>query len=233
MREEDIYKKLFGFGSSTTYYSWKKDENKRLILKLLSKYFSKDDLEEYLSSGEITKFNTLKNYEYIQRRKAIEYLSLFKKTEFTPQGINSGFIGLEAFHTETIEMYIDFLDYLSNSRQLVNLNHSFLKFISEENSHKACFERYDYTRIFNFLINNDFQDLLFENVKKDFLPIIELTTGHVGLQEEALYHAILFVCKKYNLDIEKLDKNISVDEDGLFSLQTYNAILEHIKEKSL
>lgn len=58
MREEDIYSTLFGFGSNTTFYTWKKDP-KRIIFSLLEKYFTKEDLEEFLKSGKIEKFDFL------------------------------------------------------------------------------------------------------------------------------------------------------------------------------
>lgn len=54
MRDEDIYKKLFGFASSNTYYQWKKDE-KRKIICFLEKYFTKNELIEYLETGQIAK----------------------------------------------------------------------------------------------------------------------------------------------------------------------------------
>lgn len=45
-----------------TYYNWKKE--KRPIINLLEKYFSKRDLEEYLEIGEVFKLELLEYYEY-------------------------------------------------------------------------------------------------------------------------------------------------------------------------
>ncbi|WP_415396291.1 hypothetical protein [Sulfurimonas sp. CS5] len=60
MKEEEIYVKLFGFGSPTTFYSWKKDP-KRLAIKLLEKYFTKEDLEEFLETGKINKMENIQH----------------------------------------------------------------------------------------------------------------------------------------------------------------------------
>lgn len=60
MKIEDIYKELFGFGSSTTYYTWKK-EDKRFIIKLLEKYFTKEELKEFLETSEIKRLELIKD----------------------------------------------------------------------------------------------------------------------------------------------------------------------------
>lgn len=53
MKKEDIFTKLFQF-SIPTFYNWQRE--KRPIIKLLEKYFTKDDLEEFLQTGKIQKF---------------------------------------------------------------------------------------------------------------------------------------------------------------------------------
>lgn len=42
--------------SDKTFYNWKKE--KRPILELLEKYFTKEDLEEFLETEKITKFES-------------------------------------------------------------------------------------------------------------------------------------------------------------------------------
>lgn len=55
----NIMSQLFDFNSST-YYRWKKE--KRPIINLLEKYFLKSDLEEFLETGRILKFEENKLY---------------------------------------------------------------------------------------------------------------------------------------------------------------------------
>ena len=54
MKIEILMSKLFGF-SPQTYFNWKKDQDKRPIIKLLSQYFSKEDLEEFLKTSKVMK----------------------------------------------------------------------------------------------------------------------------------------------------------------------------------
>ncbi|MDN5125548.1 hypothetical protein PJV95_04725 [Aliarcobacter butzleri] len=58
MTEREIYMNLFDV-SINTYYNWKKEN--RPIINLLDKYFSKEDLEEFLKTGEISKLEKVKN----------------------------------------------------------------------------------------------------------------------------------------------------------------------------
>lgn len=56
-----------------TYYKWKKEE--RPIIKLLDKYFSKEELEEFLSTGKINKLENLNSYSLSS------WMSFLKKIE--------------------------------------------------------------------------------------------------------------------------------------------------------
>ena len=56
--ERDIYMELFNI-SINTYYLWKKQG--RPIISLLEKYFNKEDLEEFLQSGMVRKFDNIDN----------------------------------------------------------------------------------------------------------------------------------------------------------------------------
>lgn len=59
MRIEQLMSKLFGF-STQTYFNWKKDsKTKRPIISLLEKYFSKDDLQEFLDTGKVAKYEKM------------------------------------------------------------------------------------------------------------------------------------------------------------------------------
>lgn len=57
--ERDIYMELFNI-SINTYYLWKKQG--RPIISLLEKYFTKEDLEEFLVSGKIAKLDYVDSY---------------------------------------------------------------------------------------------------------------------------------------------------------------------------
>lgn len=54
MRE--LITRVLGFGSQNTYYSWKRE--KRPIISLVEKYFSENDLKEFLETGEISSYHS-------------------------------------------------------------------------------------------------------------------------------------------------------------------------------
>lgn len=222
MNNNELMSKIFGF-SSPTYFRWKKEN--RPIINLIEKYFSKKDLKEFLETGEINKFNYLEHHKELQKERTIKYLSIFKKTSYTPHEIlHAG--GIQSFHTETINMYTDFLIYLSNLDDIYDLKFSFFKFISEENENENCFERYDYAETFNYLINSDSLELLQENIQKDFLPMVQAMEDFEILQEEALTHALFYISKKYNINIRQIYSK------GL-SMSTFKEIFNDLKTKNL
>lgn len=59
MKEDEIYTKLFDF-SRPTYFKWKREEVP--VMQLLSKYFNKEDLEEFLSRGFVSKYENFNKY---------------------------------------------------------------------------------------------------------------------------------------------------------------------------
>jgi len=59
MKEDEIYTKLFDF-SRPTYFKWKREEVP--VMQLLSKYFNKEDLEEFLSRGIVSKYENFDKY---------------------------------------------------------------------------------------------------------------------------------------------------------------------------
>jgi len=50
MKREELFMKLFNF-SRPTYYKWKREHTP--ALSLLEKYFTQEELEEFLETGEI------------------------------------------------------------------------------------------------------------------------------------------------------------------------------------
>lgn len=62
MKQDSIYVELFGWGSTNTFYNWQKEEEKRKILKLLKKYFKLQEIEEFLQTGKIQKYDFVKNF---------------------------------------------------------------------------------------------------------------------------------------------------------------------------
>ncbi len=78
--------------SDKTYYNWKKEQ--RPIILLLEKYFSKEDLEEFLSTGIIEKLEKSNTEETIDNKEVIVN---FTNTEVQDDVIQENLKTLETF----------------------------------------------------------------------------------------------------------------------------------------
>ena len=70
LKLEEIYMELFNF-SRPTYYKWKRENIK--VIKLLEKYFSKEDLEEYLETGKVSRYENVDNLDSDLLERHIAY----------------------------------------------------------------------------------------------------------------------------------------------------------------
>jgi len=102
MREDDIYVKLFGFGSNTTYYTWKKDP-KRVVFKLLDKYFTNNELIEFINTGQIKRLEKTKYDLKFQKIIDIKLDDLYSKLKET--GLQDTYISgaIRFFSNNTFE----------------------------------------------------------------------------------------------------------------------------------
>lgn len=76
MKYDELISNFFGF-SIPTYYNWKRE--KRPIIKLIDKYFSEDELMEFLENERIAKLEILNIVESQIERDSFEVLQIFKQ----------------------------------------------------------------------------------------------------------------------------------------------------------
>jgi len=94
--------------SRGTYYSWKKE--KRPIIKLIEKYFTEDDLKEFIQTGLITKYEHKHNYG-ISLAIINNYISFIKNIiEYTKSEIEDG----EDFKDTVLFTYFDLLKFINS-----------------------------------------------------------------------------------------------------------------------
>lgn len=74
---EQIMVELFEF-SAPTYYKWKKHE-KRKVFDLLEKYFTKEDLEDFLAIGKIPRYDEVENSKFDNYVRTSEIIKLLSK----------------------------------------------------------------------------------------------------------------------------------------------------------
>lgn len=75
LTERDVFMKLLDI-SVNTYYLWRRQE--RLVLSLLDKYFIKEDLEEFLVTGKVSKYEEVENSKfdnYVRTSEIIKFLT--------------------------------------------------------------------------------------------------------------------------------------------------------------
>ena len=168
MRIEILMSKLFGY-SPQTYFNWKKESDKRPIINLLDKYFKKEELEEFLETGKIDKFENIENLDHFILYAGsilikLETMSggdlIIKKIKESPE---ISLVNLVSFIYTTDE-----LDQNINDEQKLVLTNYFMQM---------------HPYIFQFFCNNIHQSekKLLDMRNVSIVPIIEKTLEANGL----------------------------------------------------
>ncbi|WP_428023947.1 hypothetical protein [Arcobacter sp.] len=142
MTNEQIMTSLFGF-SGPTYYKWsKKERNERPIFNLLGKYFTKEELEEFLETGKIDK---LENMKYIKNQFLLVNMDNYIR-DFNDNSLKSSNFLIQDF----------FFFFLKNKNELLkngfHNEYTFIKSITQYVYNDFCeeFENIYKEEIFSF-----------------------------------------------------------------------------------
>lgn len=143
MSERDIFMQLFNI-SVNTYYLWKKQE--RPIVKLLEKYFLKEELEEFLNTGKILKYENSKYIvdNFINSNKRI-YIDSFTK--------NYRYGSLDLSHNIFKDFYFNFLislkdeEYIKEAGIQQILFSSMYKYLSDKIQNQIDFKKIEEERL--------------------------------------------------------------------------------------
>jgi len=145
MKEDDIYLKIFGFASTTTYYSWKKDP-KRKIFKFIKKYFTKEDLEEFLETGKINKLEKINKLSDIENLVYNLYFDFYSNLKFSDLCIYFKFLNFVVTEIDKIK------DDMVNSGGYMDFHREVgLKNIIRNLSYEFYQEKYKYTGFITIL----------------------------------------------------------------------------------
>lgn len=169
-----------------TYFHWQKSEDKSYSIYLLNKYFTKEELEEFLETGKIEKFDII-NQININNQKILKKF-FFK--EYTNDRFNKEF---SDFLFPEFEKYIEKL-ILKNQKKYPNQN-----FIKVSYFNKSIF--------YEFLIEND---EIMEEIKVKFNYFDDSTSScksgfinDLSMISESDFFIILLNYKNYlNVKIE-------------------------------
>lgn len=199
MKKDELFSKLFEF-SIPSYYNWKKEN--RPIIKLLEKYFSNEDLEEFLEKDKIHKFDLFDKYMEEKKKKINLYIEFIST------------INYDSIDQDEIE---SFLKILNN----YNINESFFKnYLHEINNVK---------RLFEYMIEKNmvtlFEEIVNILISTDFKIIVEMTWDSINNEERnnAVRQYIKFNIFKYKKDLSYIEQdNIFMEIMEKFYQKFYN-----------
>ena|GEM_PF-999812 len=78
MTYEQVMTELFEF-SAPTYYKWNKHQKRKIFL-LIEKYFTKEDLEEFLNTKNVSKYDAIENSFFSNYVRTSEIIKLLEKS---------------------------------------------------------------------------------------------------------------------------------------------------------
>lgn len=162
--------------SENSYYRWKKKDHIKLIT-LIEKYFTTKDLEEFIQSSKINKFENI-NYiqEYFIETKKDRYIQNFKD--------NNSSLMLIIGNEYIAHFYFDFLTNLKSKKNFFST--------TDYEYESYIIERYDF--------NKALSDYIFKNQVKEFEKkgkqnSIEEIIEYSQKQFEHIYNHLSFIQK--------------------------------------
>jgi len=108
MKTEDIFCQLFGF-SKNTYYSWKRE--KKPIIELLNKYFTKDELLEYLETDKISNMKLLEDFKSKEEQSINAFFSLLTLL-YKKDGLDHS--SEEASSSKYLQTFVEYLHFTAH-----------------------------------------------------------------------------------------------------------------------
>jgi len=221
--------------SERTIFKWKKEN--RPILSLLEKYFTKDDLAEFLETEKIEKFdNILKIQNIVINNNINKYIDTFiQKTQSNTIKFSGNFF---------IDFYFSFLSYFNKFDMEKSFSCLIHDYLIDYSSDKYMYPLQLKT-INNYLyLFNDFDDLmtifLSQSLNNNFAELLDNDDYSIGLnklkKDEAYFHIIgLYFYTNHsslnpNLKIELIKSFSGRTIDKFFS---FDMLINFIKENEV
>ncbi len=98
-----------------TYFHWQKSDDKSYSINLFNKYFTKDDLQEFINHGTIHKLENINHIQnYFLKSRLNEYTKSFNSVEFNNDDDDD--------YDIISDFYFYFLSNLKNDNSFLNIN---------------------------------------------------------------------------------------------------------------
>lgn len=230
MKKEDIFSEILDC-SVSGFYKWKKQN--RPIIVLLEKYFSNDDLIEFLATGKISTFEILEDFKMLLQGSKLDYL---------------GFVTKHLKHSNEFDFFTDFyyrfLAYINKTQlspkdsdikfqNIFQLNDALPSFlISNSFTHLNELEIYQLQykiRQINQMDQNT-TNLILLNISNDFQSLVQQTSVQISdeYRKNCVIHSLIFCIYKYhpNLDYEEKINLLSkvLGTDGITVFEVFEKI---------
>lgn len=212
-----------------TYYKWKKEQ--RPIIALLEKYFTREDLEEFIQTGKISRFEMIEEFKMILQGSKLDYLSFISKhlkhsnefdffTDFYYRFL--AYVNQIQHSPKNSDIELQNIFHLSDVLPsfFININNDFAK-LEEWENHKLQYN----IRQINSMDQNTTNFILL-NISNDFNSLVQRSdiTMSDEYRKAGIIHSLMFCIYKYhlNLDYEEkiklLGKVLGADADTVFEV---------------
>lgn len=188
---KEVMASLFDF-NATTYYSWKKQE--RPIIGLIEKYFTKEDLEEFLEYGTVDKFEFLELISY--QEKIIDFIKVLSNCSNEVDAFSDREVILDYFAFATYQAYerccspdstkADFIEKIVQAYDTYPMKSDFSSGLLGE---------FLYHFQFNYPVQEGYNKVLSHLYFQDFIPLIKVSLQY---SPKAINESMRF-CLAYNL----------------------------------
>jgi hypothetical protein len=231
--------------SENSYYRWKKKDHIKLI-KLLERYFTIYEIEEFLKTGNISKFDNLNQYSLLSCMNFLKKLKLLKNsdslnltyhydyfyyfTNFILDYIKNGYQNKEKQWKGTNELLFFknyFLDFCINNQPNTNSINPFkaIDFIYNQDAIKPQYIDLEFNTIntlrelSNFINNFKQEDLYFLNlcIQDNFITLLNFYKSD-DANISNLKEDILYFFNNLKTSLEKV---LNIKIDSIENIGTY------------
>jgi len=220
-----------------TYYKWKRE--KRPIISLLEMY-SKEELEEFLQFGKISKFELLKEQEAVFKYSRSKYFSTLTETlgslgDIINKDFMNFYFNVLVFSKDNVERQFIFEPFEIQKSSLIFATKNKFSYNPPKNELIPKFE-VGIERLSQFdCYGNQF---LYSNIIQEFKPMIQIDMDDLELkfQVEAYLHAMLFHLYSYHTNKsadEKRELFIEIVETLYLSDKEHKKIEDNLQAKLL
>ena len=186
--------KLLGI-ARRTYFHWQNDEKKKYAIDFFNKYTNETEINEFIETGKISKFDMLEKYIEEKNMKVDKYLDYF----------DNNYKSFLDYNDEIINIYMEsFVEYNSKESFFIQFHTNVLKIDDEYIQKKLSFLLKDMIENEIIKILEEIVDML---VTSDFKVLVEKSWYESNKRrDEATIQYIIFNIYKYKKNLPKKEK---------------------------